>query len=125
MTDNHPTEGTEPSETLLPCPFCSGDAALGRHIEFGAFVNCTVCLASTNLLADRQTPAEAIAAWNRRPAGLSEPEWGEVINMLGPRLGEKVLALLSAASVACDLFDYAKLAAPPVPPVYLESGARL
>lgn len=67
MSDTHSTENTESSETLLPCPFCGGAAALGRHIEFGAFVNCTVCLASTNLLADRSTPAQAAAAWNRRP----------------------------------------------------------
>lgn len=53
---------------LKPCPFCSGDAAMGSGPNYH-FVNCIDCMASTNLiLADSHMPteAEAITAWNTR-----------------------------------------------------------
>jgi Lar family restriction alleviation protein len=51
---------------LKPCPFCGGEAALGGGPD-GAFVNCTDCLASTNVLHPHgDTDDEAIAAWNTR-----------------------------------------------------------
>ena len=57
---------------LKPCPFCGGEAGTGtQHDPDGdfAFVNCTECMASTNVLLGQQwrfTEAEAIAAWNTR-----------------------------------------------------------
>lgn len=57
---------------LLPCPFCGGKAATGGGVNY-SFVNCTECMASTNvLLADGHQPTleEAIAEWNTRA-----PQW--------------------------------------------------
>lgn len=56
------------SEQLKPCPFCGGDAGVGKGFGYW-FVNCTDCMASTNIvLGDSLMPteAEAIAAWNKR-----------------------------------------------------------
>lgn len=53
-------------DTLLPCPFCRGEAYLGATND-GSFVNCADCLASTNvLIPDKSNDAEAILAWNSR-----------------------------------------------------------
>lgn len=54
--------------TLLPCPFCGGEASTGQGKAY-FFVNCIDCMASTDvLLAESRewSKAEAIAAWNRR-----------------------------------------------------------
>lgn len=50
------------SEGLLPCPFCNGKA----KIEYfsSTSVECTTCAAAID--GAFSTPAEAIAAWNRR-----------------------------------------------------------
>ena len=53
---------------LLPCPFCGGIAAFGAGSD-SVFVNCTECLASTNILIQDigpETQAEAATAWNTR-----------------------------------------------------------
>ena len=52
--------------SLLPCPFCGGEAHLGSQ-PGGAFVNCTECMASTNVLTGiANSEEDAVAAWNRR-----------------------------------------------------------
>jgi len=53
-------------DKLKPCPFCGGEAGLGKGKD-GPFVNCTECLVSTNVLVPlAQTIDEAIGEWNRR-----------------------------------------------------------
>ena len=61
--------------TLLPCPFCGGEAGMGEAMagpwrpQKWFWVNCCECLASTNQLTGesaRFTAEEAIAAWNQR-----------------------------------------------------------
>lgn len=63
---------------LKACPFCGGEAGLGTGQDRDAgeywFVNCTDCMASTNVTLYNLLPAtkaEAIAAWNTR--ALPEP----------------------------------------------------
>lgn len=61
-----PPAATVEAVELLPCPFCGGDSHLGGGTD-GSFVNCTDCLASTNILRpEGQTDSDAIAHWNRR-----------------------------------------------------------
>lgn len=62
--DDHKTQGQAGAEmTMLPCPFCGGNAALcnvvGEH-----FVMCQTCkiMGASTYEDDR-----AIAAWNTRP----------------------------------------------------------
>jgi len=52
-------------EELKKCPFCGGKAMLIRAREWYGYysVGCSKCGIETNL---HDTPAEAIAAWNRR-----------------------------------------------------------
>ena len=64
------------NDELKPCPFCGGDASIGNglkgHDGDYYFVNCTDCLASTNLLiveGNELTRDAAIAAWNTRAPG--------------------------------------------------------
>lgn len=68
--------------TLLPCPFCGGDANPngtchygdgheawwpdGTQIRKSFFVNCTKCRISNKGLLGHQTRQSAIAAWNTR-----------------------------------------------------------
>ena len=76
-----------PSETLLPCPFCGGEAARnttrysencdtvkangGQTLFHG--VNCIVCGARTSTVVGYRTPGEADAAWNRRAHDTQAP----------------------------------------------------
>ena len=70
-------------EELKPCPFCGGSADVGEQFDpDGAyyFVNCTECMASTDVLLGQQsgyTEAEAIAAWNRRAPDAALIEAGD------------------------------------------------
>lgn len=61
-----PTQtGDKPMVTLLPCPFCGGDAKLTEHEDCdvgGRWVVCTPCGAAR--WGDE--PDEAITAWNMR-----------------------------------------------------------
>ena len=50
-------------QELKPCPFCEGDAVFIDYPQ-SAQVHCLACTASVS----EQTQAEAIAAWNTRPA---------------------------------------------------------
>ena len=47
---------------LLPCPFCGGSAVLCRPSIGRPYVCCDSKFCS----GPKDTPAEAIAAWNRR-----------------------------------------------------------
>jgi hypothetical protein len=56
--------------TLLPCPFCGGEAELSNVCGM-YFVACRGCRANNSLKCcactyGDKTPDEAIAAWNRR-----------------------------------------------------------
>jgi len=58
---------------LKPCPFCGGAAKLLTYRicedAMGASVKCTSCQVSTTEFEDAYAPtADAIAAWNTRPA---------------------------------------------------------
>ncbi len=64
-------------ETLLPCPFCGGEAKLvtgtrrdGEYVENCAFVRCERCGAKTYELHECMTPYEvqkcATELWNER-----------------------------------------------------------
>jgi len=50
-----------PDATMLPCPFCGGETYQHRH--FWEVVTCRDCAADGPA---KETPAEAIAAWNTR-----------------------------------------------------------
>lgn len=52
-------------ETLKPCPFCGGEAAI-THAVGEHWARCMTCEASTVLCTSRD---RAIAAWNRRAVG--------------------------------------------------------
>ncbi len=68
--------------TLLPCPFCGGEAsdagvirytdsheawwADGTQILEAFYVNCMACSATSMGMCGQQTKALAVAAWNRR-----------------------------------------------------------
>ena len=64
---------------LISCPFCGGAAKLHDEGLNGSWVGCKSCAAKvgydvssmySETLGDFETPAEAIAAWNRRtPSG--------------------------------------------------------
>jgi len=62
---------TSPAEriVMLPCPFCGGDAGVGRCYQGGGyyFVNCTECNASTDQLSGFPfTKKDAVELWNKR-----------------------------------------------------------
>ena len=64
------------SETLLPCPFCGGEAELctwyggGEHCETVYTVMCDNDNCPMDVKTfDFPTEAEAVAAWNTRSAG--------------------------------------------------------
>ncbi len=63
------------SNTLLPCPFCGGEAipcSTGNHFATEKFfVSCGVCGVETPRIA--RTRKEAIAAWNHRTQPENEP----------------------------------------------------
>lgn len=53
-------------ETLLPCPFCGGEAELVRNSSGSYFVRCAdrQCAAKTRLFHENESGARA--SWNRR-----------------------------------------------------------
>jgi Lar family restriction alleviation protein len=59
---------------LKPCPFCGGEASIGKSSLSSSgdnyyFVNCTECLSATNHLVPESAPYTekmAIEAWNTR-----------------------------------------------------------
>jgi len=98
------------TETLKPCPFCGGEAALMQSAAKDIFVRCQSCRIETD---GRKTQAEAIAAWNSRAATTAGPserekaleagrkgaEWAfNRVNEAQARLGMQVWAAESCAS---------------------------
>ncbi len=62
-------QGKSDNSALLCCPFCGGDAGVGRCSQGKGFyfVNCTECNASTDQLSYWPfTKEEAVENWNRR-----------------------------------------------------------
>jgi Lar family restriction alleviation protein len=73
-------------EELKPCPFCGGEASASGTIRYSAnhvheqgwdqdtfyFCNCPDCGVNNRGIVGHRTPAEAIAAWNRRSEGAGE-----------------------------------------------------
>ena len=67
-------QGDKMSEhTLLPCPFCGGEAGLRNTLAerkasspTSAYVMCKSCLASTSSFEGSTCVSKAISAWNRR-----------------------------------------------------------
>jgi transcription elongation factor Elf1 len=58
------TKKERPAPSNTPCPFCGDETS---HCELtceGYYVKCPICGAST---ATFKTPAEALAAWRRKP----------------------------------------------------------
>ena len=95
---------------LKPCPFCGGEAGIGEYDSDPDgpfyFVNCTDCMASTNVLLGGQyrfTEAEAIAAWNTR-ATSSAPDVGELEDLV-ERLNNGVPAIGLHEDNNTELFD--------------------
>lgn len=82
---------------LLPCPFCGGTSVRISHVNSRSDIFCETCKTTGPSIwhggpnADRRTlnrcDAEAIAAWNRRPAleGLAARSGG-VVKEVTPRL---------------------------------------
>lgn len=74
--------------SLLPCPFCGGDAsgagvirytdsheawwADGTQIIEAFYANCMACSATSKGMCGQQTKELAVAAWNRR--AFSQPD---------------------------------------------------
>ena len=59
---------TEPTQELLPCPFCNGEASLsqgqiGIMRAIAHYVECIDCAASSDM---KFQIGEAINAWNKR-----------------------------------------------------------
>lgn len=57
---------TDSNTTLLPCPFCGGEASKRLFYKGKYMVHCNVCNAGSGDVCD--TKAEAIEAWNTRAA---------------------------------------------------------
>lgn len=80
---------------LLPCPFCGGAASViqSRRVdtygEWLAGCDSEQCIPQPEALAD--TEAEAIAAWNRRPAPIEAVAWREALEEF-VRVGEEAKA---------------------------------
>jgi len=64
---------------LLPCPFCGGEASVGKRTFVESqvrsdempqatfyFVNCMICTAQTDTMRGSLTEAIAAARWNTR-----------------------------------------------------------
>lgn len=61
------------TEIIKECPFCGGSAKLYKasddHEEYGYYVECTKCLASTSVVEiEKDSGADIIAIekWNKR-----------------------------------------------------------
>lgn len=76
---------TEPTDALLPCPFCGGAASLHNDTDSPCwFVGCSNSACPIEPCHYADTEAEAIATWNRRtpaPVGL-EPLSDEEVDSL-------------------------------------------
>lgn len=59
---NVPEQSNEDAHTLLPCPFCGGNAKQTTWTPTAASISCIMCGAHFNTY----TEAEAISAWNTR-----------------------------------------------------------
>lgn len=70
------------NNTLLPCPFCGGEAEETNYNSDDYTISCKKCAAEIGW----RKKAESIAAWNRR----AEPHWIPVTERL-PDSGERVL----------------------------------
>ncbi len=64
-TPQAPTTADDAGAVLLPCPFCGSKVVVLHKTQFGAFVRCRICCASSGANLDEPIPA-IIAAWNRR-----------------------------------------------------------
>ena len=57
--------------SLLPCPFCGGEAALHSYAQFGVhWVSCTECKGDTE---PSSSSKQAIEAWNKRVERTCKP----------------------------------------------------
>lgn len=104
-----PTPGQPLSEadvSLLPCPFCGGEAWLNDYEAKYSDLpptsrapQCRSCGASLGYLT---TPAKAIAAWNRRPhAPVSRPGDG----VEGERDSTALTSIAESLKRIADLLD--------------------
>ena len=118
-------QGDKMSEhTLLPCPFCGGEAGLRNTLAerkasspTSAYVMCKSCLASTSSFEGSTCVSKAISAWNRRaspPAAVPDVSktvkqraW-EIADQLWLDTNEK----RKLARLICDAFSDS-----PTPPV--------
>ena len=84
-----------PAVALLPCPFCGTNATLFAGAAHVFCQNSVTCGASISLPHHYNTEAEAIAAWNTRPARMdAAPGFGPcpTCRQYNPPIGDDELA---------------------------------
>ncbi len=69
------------SDTLLPCPFCGGEARIEQHEKSKWLAFCDDVYGCGTEGWYEDTPEEAIAAWNRRSPTIP-PDVREAIRKL-------------------------------------------
>lgn len=68
---------TEPTDALLPCPFCGGAASLHNDTDSPCwFFGCSNSACPIEPCHYADTEAEAIATWNRRTPQPTQPQAG-------------------------------------------------
>lgn len=121
--------------TLLPCPFCGGEAAHGM-IRYGESpyvddrcrnqleyhqVNCVKCCVTVRGLAGLPTKEEATAAWNRRAPGDAQRSLRDEF------AGQAVIGFLSGAPIEAltDIMQGIRAGAPLAYGAYAMADAML